>query len=192
LIEEENEPSDKKSPRVKLLSPIHNIDSKDSQAKSISHVIPHNFRNYKRTTTLDEYYVQNNHFIRNDKNPYENDPINFDSESLVIEVKGLRFLPDTVNFVKAKGMVYGVGGNTITKVTTELMRLSGDINNVIFDYMIILKDMNKMSYDDAYFIIIWETFEDVFGEDDIEFLPLVFGFSVLKLFQAKGKKSLES
>lgn len=188
---EEDEHVDK-VPKLQVKPLGKTTANNSSQSGSLNQAIPKEFRNYKKTTTLDDFYVQNNYMKLNPKNPYAGEPFDFKSEGFVIEVIQARFLPDTVNFVKVKGMLYSIGGKKLTELSSSVLRIEGDINQVTLDFMIKINDLACSNYDEVYLMIFWESFQDIFGDEDVEFVPIIFGFSVIKLFHAEGMKSLES
>ena len=191
IMEEENEAPVSPS-KLNVLKPIDSKpESLGSQPRSMN-VSMNEFKNSKKITSLDELYVQNNFFSKNMKNPYQETPINFQSEGFVVEVFEARYLPDTVNFVRVKGMIYGINSGIEGKVHKGTMLIDGDINSVLLDFVLKVESLSSTDYDDLYVFLIWETFQDIFGEEDVEFMPLVFGFSLVKLFTAEGKKSLST
>lgn len=163
-----------------------------SHSKSMSQNLAKEFKNHKKITSLDELYIQDNYMKLNSRNPYGGQHFDFKKEGFIIEVNEARFLPDTVNFVKVEGMVYEIGGKMITDTVSNILRLEGDINQISLDFILKIKDLQTQNYDDLYLLLIWETFQDIFGDNDVEFLPIIFGFSILKLFQPEGLKSLDN
>lgn len=178
--------------KVSMLRPV---DSKPISMEShnrSSSGSGYNFRNNKKITSLDELYVQNHFFCKNPKNPFTESVMNFGTEGLVIDVFEARYLPDTVNFVRVKGLIYGETTGMEGSLHKGMLQIDGDINSVFFDLSIKIESLKSSHYDDMYLFLFWETFQDIFGEDDVEFAPVVFGFSLVKLFQAEGVKSLAS
>lgn len=185
--EEVNYPSNK----VTFLKPIDSMPvSMESHHRSQN--VSGDFKNNKKITSLDELYVQNNFFCKNPKNPYTQTPMNFDKEGFVIEIHEARYLPDTVNFVRVKAMLFGTNGGMEGVVQKQVLQIEGDINNVLFDLQFKVDKIGTTNYDDLYLFLFWETFQDIFGDEDVEFIPIVFGFSIIKLFVAEGVKSLDS
>ena len=70
--------------------------------------------------------------------------------------------------------------------------MESDINQLSFDFCLKVDKLKTTNYDEVYLFLIWESFQDIFGEDDIEFIPTIFGFSIVKIFETDDVKSLES
>lgn len=171
------------------LKPAGKAEVSQSNSKSMSQNMPQEFKNHKKITSLDEFYVKNTFMKPNSRDPYDNKAFDFESEGFLIEVTEARFLPDTVNFVKVKGMVYEIGGQRLTDIEKSVLRIEGDINQIALDFTLTVKDLDCQNYEQVYFLLFWLTFEDIFGDDEVEFTPVIFGFSVVKLFKAKSLKS---
>lgn len=190
IIEEQDDyiPSNK----VAFLKPVDSLPvSMESHPKSQNASLT-DFKNNKKITSLDELYIQNNYFSKNPNNPFTQAPINFDKEGFVVHIHEARYLPDTVNFVKVKAMIFGANTGIEGKVQKEILQIEGDINTVLFNLTLKVEKLSTTNYDDLHLFLFWETFQDIFGDDDVEFIPIVFGFSLVKLFQSEGIKSLDS
>lgn len=193
LIEEQEEESPKKSLRSPVMIKSSNLGlDSNSNSKSLNQSLAKEFRNYKRITSLDEFYVQNNHFKKNPTNPYKGPAFDMKKEGFLVEVLEARFLPDTVNFVKAKIMIYGAGEGPLSPIMSSVMFMDGDINQATFDLLLKVQSLKTSNFDNVYLFILWETFQDIFGEDEVDFTPLVFGFSLVKLFQIDKEIKSES
>ena len=148
---------------------------------------------YKRITSLDELYVEKNFLVKNHKEPYHSiDPA---KETVAAQILEGRYLPDTVNFVRMKGFFFSSQGNADTRLSpmlTSMMDLSGDINQMEFNTTLLLEKTKADTLDSVFLLLVWESFQDIFGEDEVEFSPLVFGFSIVKVFQADGMRSAAS
>lgn len=145
---------------------------------------------YKRITSLDELYVEKNFLVKNHKEPYHSiDPT---KETVVAQILEGRYLPDTVNFVRMKGFFFSSQGNAETRLSpmlTSMMELSGDVNQMEFNTTLLLEKTKADTLDSVFLLLVWESFQDIFGEDEVEFSPLIFGFSIVKIFEADGMRS---
>lgn len=101
-------------------------------------------------------------------------------------------MPDTINFVKAKAMLYSNELGNISPIESSVCVIDSDINSMQINLLLKVEQIKNCNYDEVYLFIIWESFQDVFGDEDIEFIPLVFGFSLVKLFSSSGAKSLST
>ena len=164
-----------------------NVGAGGSLAKAEQH-----FSNHKKITSLDEFYVESNYFKRNSKDPFKDHQMDFENKGVVVEMVEARYLPDTANFVKVRGFFYSNEGHNLTEPMENVARMDGDLNQQTFDLILKLEKIKAGAYDDVYLFLVWETFQDIFGDDDIEFTPLVFGFSLVKLFNTDGLKSLST
>lgn len=150
------------------------------------------FNNHKKITSLDEFYVESNYFKRNNGQAYAGPEVDFARDAFAVEVLEARYLPDTSNFLKVRGFFYSGEGFSLTDPQEALAKLDGDANQQFFDLVLKLDRLKNSSCDEVFLFLVWETFQDIFGDDDIEFTPLVFGFSLVKLFEADGLKSLST
>jgi hypothetical protein len=157
-----------------------------------SHKADYYFNNHKKITSLDEFYVESNYFKRNNCHAYAGHEVNFDKDAFVAQVVEARYLPDTSNFLKVRGFFYSGEGYNLSEPTENIAKMDGDSNQQFFDLVLKLDKFKNNNYDEVYLFLIWETFQDIFGDDDIEFTPLIFGFSIVKLFEAEGLKSLST
>lgn len=101
-------------------------------------------------------------------------------------------MPDTINFIKAKAMIYSNELGTIGPTESSVCLIEGDINSMPMRMLLKVDQIKNCNYDEVYLFIVWESFQDIFGDEDIEFMPLVFGFSLVKLFNSSGAKSLST
>ncbi len=185
------------------LQKIHMLKKLDKGSRNVSnlpsamlssgpHKTDHYFHNHKKITSLDEFYVESNYFKRNNCNAYAGNEVDFGRDAFVVDVVEARYLPDTSNFLKVRGFYYSGEGVNLTDPLESVAKMDGDSNQQFFDLALKLDKFKNNNYDEVYLFLVWETFQDIFGDDDIEFTPLIFGFSIVKLFEADGLKSLSS
>lgn len=188
------------------LQKIHMVKKLDKGSKNVSNMpsamvltnaatqnrSEYYFNNHKKITSLDEFYVESNYFKRKNGNAYAGNEADFGRDGFVVEVTEARYLPDTSNFLKVRGFFYSGEGYNLTEPVENIAKMDGDSNQQFFDLVLKLDKFRNNSYDEVYLFLVWETFQDIFGDDDIEFTPLIFGFSIVKLFDADGLKSLSS
>ena len=190
--------------REENLQKVHLVKKLDKGSRNVSNLpsalLPgagaskadYYFNNHKKITSLDEFYVESNYFKRNNGPAYAGPEVDFARDAFAVEVLEARYLPDTSNFLKVRGFFYSGEGQSLTDPQEALAKLDGDANQQFFDLVLKLDRLKNSSCDEVFLFLVWETFQDIFGDDDIEFTPLVFGFSLVKLFEADGLKSLSS
>lgn len=145
---------------------------------------------YKRITSLDELYVEKNFLLKNKREPYHSFEPN--KQTIVADIIEARYLPDTVNFVRMKGFFFSTQGGSETRLSpmvTSMMDLNGDVNQMEFNSVITLDKPKLEALDSVFLLLVWESFQDIFGDDEVEFSPLIFGFSLIKVFETDGMRS---
>lgn len=143
---------------------------------------------YNAPRDWNDLIAQNDCFKLNNSMPFP-EVMDFENNSLVFQLHQARFLPDKINFVKARSLLITENG-IVGEHQETIGRLTGDLNEMFFSHSMAFDNLNRSSYNDYYLLIFLYTFQDFFEEEDVEFEPLLFGFSLMKLFQPTGALSL--
>lgn len=149
-----------------------------------------NVDSIKKFTSLDNVVVKENLFIANMEIPYTQEPFDFYNESLSIDFLQARFLPDNTNLVKIFAYILEDRGNSKVFDFESMNRMEGEIFNPYFLDSFKIEEITPS--DDTYLFIIYGTFEDVLKGEDVDFGSLIFGFSLVRLFEAKLNAKVNS